>query len=90
MGNKLSSLKALPAEVYGGNKSATIIGRRSSTPLSIEFETVTESGTQRGVATEGGLVSGIRFLKLGSDGRFALMIDSDCDFWVIATPARSR
>ena len=90
MGSKLSSLKALPAGVYGGNKSATIIGRKSSTPISIEFETVTESGTQRGVATEGGLVSGIRFLKLGSDGRFALMIDSDCDFWVIATPARSR
>lgn len=90
MGNKLSSLKTLPADVYGGNKSVTIIGRKSSSPVSVEFETVTDSGTQRGVATESGLINGIRFLKLGSDGRFALMIDSDCDFWVIATPPRNR
>lgn len=90
MGNKLSSLKTMPADVYGGNKSATLIGRKSSSPVSVEFETVTDSGTQRGVATESGLINGIRFLKLGSDGRFALMIDSDCDFWVIATPPRSR
>ena len=90
IGNKLSKLSALPFSSYGGKKSATIIARKTANPLSVEFETVTESGTQRGVATESGLMNGIRFLRLDSDNRFALMIDSECDFWVVAPPARSR
>ena len=90
IGNKLSKLSALPFDRYGGNKRASIIRRKTSSPVSVEFETVTESGTQYGVATESGLINGIRFLKLGADDRFALMIDSDCDFWIVATPARSR
>ena len=89
-GLKLTRLKALPFDTYGGKKSAAIIARKTSTPLSVEFETVTETGTQRGIATESGLMNGIRFLRLDSDDRFALMIDSDCDFWVVAPPARSR
>ena len=89
VGNKLSKLAALPFDAYG-KKSASIIARKTLTPLSVEFETVTESGTQRGVATESGLINGIRFLKIDSDNRYALMIDSECDFWVVATPARSR
>ena len=90
IGKKLTSLRALPLDAYGGQKSASIVARKTSAPLSVEFETVTESGTQRGVATESGLINGIRFLRLDSDNRFALMIDSECDFWVVATPARSR
>jgi len=89
VGNKLTKLKAVPFDAYG-RKSASIIARKTLTPLSVEFETVTESGTQRGVATESGLINGIRFLKMDSDNRYALMIDSECDFWVVATPARSR
>lgn len=90
LGSRLSALGAFPFNAYGGKKSATILMRRTAAPVSVEFETVTEAGTRRGVATESGLVNGIRFLKLSSDGRFALMIDSECDFWVVATPARSR
>ncbi len=89
-GSKLTKLKALPFDSYGGKKSASIIARKTANPLSVEFETVTETGTQRGVATESGLMNGIRFLRLDSDNRFALMIDSECDFWVVAPPARSR
>jgi len=90
IGNKLTRLGALSFTAYGGKKSATFIARKTANPVSAEFETVTESGTQRGVATESGLINGIRFLRLASDDRFALMIDSECDFWVVATPARSR
>lgn len=89
-GAKLTKLNALPFVAYGGKKSASIIARKTATPLSVEFETVSESGPQRAVATESGLINGIRFLKLDSDNRFALMIDSECDFWVVAPPARSR
>lgn len=90
VGKQLSRLGALPLTQYGGKKSATIIGRKTASPVSVEFETVTDSGAQRGVATESGLINGIRFLRLDSDNRFALMVDSECDFWVVATPARSR
>lgn len=89
VGAKASKLSAFPTDRYG-KKSASIVARKSVNPLSVEFETVTEEGPQRGVATESGLINGIRFLKMDADGRFALMIDSDCDFWVVATPARSR
>jgi hypothetical protein len=90
LGIKLSALSAFPFDGYGGKKSATLLGRKTTTPVSVEFETTTEAGTQRGLATESGLINGVRFLKLDSDNRFALMIDSECDFWVVATPARSR
>ena len=89
VGNKLTKLSAVPFEAYG-RKSASIIACKTLTPLSVEFETVTEAGTQRGVATESGLINGLRFLRMDSDNRFALMIDSECDFWVVAPPARSR
>ena len=89
-GSRLSTLKAFAFDAYGGKKSASFIARKTAEPLSVEFETVTETGTQRGVATEGSLVNGIRFLRLDSDNRFALMVDSECDFWVVAPPARSR
>lgn len=89
IGNKLTKLSALPFDAYG-KKSASIISRKTATPLSVEFETVTDAGTLRGVATENGLINGIRFLKMDSDNRFALLIDSECDFWVVAPPARSR
>jgi hypothetical protein len=90
LGAKLSTLAAFPADEYGGKKSAAIVGRKTASPLTVEFETVTAAGTLRGVATESGLVNGLRFLRLDSDNRFALMIDSDCDFWIVATPPRSR
>lgn len=89
VGAKSTKLSDVPADSYG-KKSASIVARKSVSPLSVEFETVTEAGPQRGVATESGLINGIRFLKMDSDSRFALMIDSECDFWVVATPARSR
>jgi hypothetical protein len=89
VGPKLSKLNAFPFDAYG-RKSAVIVARKTLNPLSVEFETTTESGTQRGVATESGLINGIRFLRLDSDSRFALMIDGECDFWVVATPQRSR
>jgi hypothetical protein len=89
VGAKAAKLSAILAGGYG-SKRASIVARKSLNPLSVEFETVTEAGAQRGVATESGLINGIRFLRMDADGRFALMVDSDCDFWVVATPARSR
>ena len=89
VGNRLTPLKALPFSAYCG-KSASIVSRKATTPVSVEFETVTDAGKRRGVATESGIVNGIRFLRLSSDAGFAIMIDSDCDFWIVATPARSR
>ena len=90
IGKKLSPLSAFPPDVYGGSRKAFIVGKKTANPVGVEFETVTESGTQRGVATESGLINGIRFLKLDSDSRFALMVDGENDFWVVATPVRSR
>ena len=90
VGKKLTPASALPFDSYGGGKNASIIGRKTANPLTVEFETVTEAGTLRGVASEIGLVNGVRFLRLDSDNRFALMVDSECDFWIVATPARSR
>lgn len=89
IGAKTSKLSAVPTDSYG-MKSASILARKGVNPVSVEFETVTEAGPQRGVATESGLINGVRFLKLDSDSRFALMIDSECEYWVVATPARSR
>lgn len=89
LGNRLTPLSALPLNAYG-SKSASIVSRKQTTPVSVEFETVTEAGARRGVATESGIVNGIRFLRLSSDAGFAIMIDSDCDFWIVAIPARSR
>jgi len=89
LGSKFTKLSAFPFTAYG-RKTASIVARKSLSPLTVEFETVTESGTQHGIASENGLINGLRFLKLDSENRFALMIDSECDFWVVATPARSR
>ncbi|MDD4102556.1 MAG: hypothetical protein PHU80_07995 [Kiritimatiellae bacterium] len=89
LGNRLTPLSALPLNAYG-SKSASIVSRKQTNPVSVEFETVTEAGARRGVATESGIVNGIRFLRLSSDAGFAIMIDSDCDFWIVATPARNR
>lgn len=90
LGAKAAKLGALPFDRYG-RRSAFIVAKKSANPLSVEFETVSEEGAQRGIATESGLINGLRFLKMDADGRFALMIDGDCDYWVVATPAaRSR
>lgn len=89
IGHRLTPLKALPLSAYG-RKSASIVSRKATTPVSIEFETVSETGKRRGLATESGIVNGIRFLRLSSDASFAIMIDGDCDFWIVATPVRSR
>ena len=89
VGAKITKLAAFPFDSYG-KKSASIVARKTLAPVSVEFETVTEGGAQRGVATESGLINGIRFLRLDSDSRFALMIDSECDYWIVASTARSR
>lgn len=89
VGNRATKLVPALLESYG-KKSASIIARKTLSPLTVEFETVNEAGAQHGIASENGLINGIRFLKMDSDNRFALMIDSDCDFWIVAPPARSR
>jgi len=89
LGSRLTALKALPFTGYG-KRLATIAARRQGTPVMLEFETVLEGeAPQRGTASEGSAVNGIRFLKLASDGQFALMIENESDFWVVAT-TRSR
>lgn len=90
LGNRLTKLSALPLSAYGTKGNVTIVARKTANPVSVEFECATDSGPQRGVVTESGLVHGVRFLRLDSDNRFALMIESEGDFWVVATPARSR
>ena len=88
LGNRLTAMKAVPFTSYG-KRTATIISKRAGTPVMVEFETVADGDPQRGTASEGSAVNGIRFLKLDSDGRFALMIENENDFWVVAT-TRSR
>ena len=88
LGSRLTALKALPPAAYG-KKQASILARRQGTPVMVEFETVTDAGTLRGTAGEGSAVNGIRFLRLSSDGQFALMIENESDFWIVAT-ARGR
>lgn len=90
LGPRLTKLAALPLNAYGTKGAVTIIGRKGTSPVSGEFEVVTDTGAQRGVVTESGLVHGVRFLRFDSDSRFALMIESEGDFWAVATPARSR
>jgi len=89
LGNRETKLDPALLGAYG-KKSAFVVARKTLSPLTVEFETVTDAGPQRGIATENGLINGIRFLKMDSDNRFALMIDSECDFWIVASPARSR
>ena len=84
IGNRLTALKAFPFTSYG-KRQATIISKRTGSPVMVEFETVTDDGPQRGTASEGSAVNGIRFLKLDSDGVFALMSENENDFWVVAT-----
>jgi len=85
LGKALTPLKQLPFTAYG-KKQATITARRGGNPVIIEFETAAEGAApQRGTASEGSAVNGIRFLKLSSDGQFALMIETENDFWVVAT-----
>ena len=89
LGSRLTAMTSLPFTSYG-KRQATIVAKRQGTPLTIEFETVADGGTPlRGTASEGSAVNGIRFLKLDSDGQFALMIENESDFWVVAT-TRSR
>lgn len=87
LGSRLTALKSLPFTSYG-KRQAAITARRQGNPVMIEFETAADGGApQRGTASEGSAVNGIRFLKLSSDGQFALMIENESDFWVVA---RSR
>lgn len=87
IGAKLSQMKRFPFTSYG-QKKAAILSRRSGTPIMVDFEVLTEAGVQRGSASENGSINGIRFLKLDSDGRFAVMIENEGDFWVVATRKR--
>lgn len=89
LGNRATKLTPALLGAYG-KKIASVIGRKTLTPLTVEFETVTDAGAQRGIASENGLINGIRFLRMDSDNRFALMIDSECDYWIVASTARSR
>jgi len=85
LGKALTPLKQFPFTSYG-KRQASITGRRGGNPVLIDFETAAEGGQpQRGTASEGSAVNGIRFLKLSSDGQFALMIENENDFWVVAT-----
>ena len=89
LGSRLTAMGSLPFSSYG-KRQATIVAKRQGTPMTVEFETVADGGAPlRGTASEGSAVNGIRFLKLDSDGQFAVMIETENDFWVVAT-TRSR
>lgn len=91
LGARGSPLSALPFTTYGPDKSAVIIARKSANPVTVEFETTTAAGTQRGVASESGVISGgLRFLRVDADLHFAILIDTDADFWYVATAAAAR
>jgi hypothetical protein len=89
VGSRLTALKSVPFTSYG-KRRASIVARRQGTTMMVDFETLTEPGAtpQRGTTSEGSAINGIRFLKLSSDGQFALMIENDSDFWVVATGGR--
>ena len=85
LGTSLSRLSDLPFTAYSPQKSVTFLSRKMTTPLTIEIETVVNGEKQKGVATEGNLCNGVRFLKLASDFQFVLFADSECDFWLVST-----
>jgi len=89
LGSRLTALKHFTFTSYG-KRQASIIARRQGPPMMVDFETLTEPGAAplRGTTSEGSAVNGIRFLKLSSDGQFAMMIENDNDFWVVATGGR--
>ena len=85
LGTRLTALKQFPFTSYG-KRLATIVTKRQGNPVLVEFETVADGAAPlRGTASEGSSINGIRFLKLSSDGQFALMIENDSDFWIVAT-----
>jgi hypothetical protein len=84
LGNGLSFLKDVPFTAYSPKKSATLLGRKTAQPVSVDLETVVDGKTERVIALEGNLTGGIRFLRLSADGRFALLADSECDYWIVA------
>ncbi|MBO7655701.1 MAG: hypothetical protein J6U40_12340 [Kiritimatiellae bacterium] len=85
LGANLSRLKDLPFPAYSPQKQVALLGRKMATPLTVEIETVVGGATERGLATEGNLCNGVRFLKLSSDLQFALFADSECDFWMVSS-----
>lgn len=86
LGRHLSHLKDLPTSSYCSHKAAKLHGMRTSKPVSINLETIIDGESKKGIAVEGNLSNGVRFLKLSSDKRFALLCDSENDFWIVATP----
>lgn len=87
IGKAATSLKTMPLTQYG-KKTAAIVGRRSANPITFEFEVTAETGVTRGIAGINGVANGVRFLKSDSDGRYALLVESEGDYWVVATPKR--
>ncbi len=90
LGRTGSKLASLPFDNYG-RRTATIVGRQSSSPLTLELEVTTPDGNRnRAVIAERAMSTGVRLLKLSSDGRFALLVESEPDFWVVAPTTGRR
>lgn len=84
LGTHRSRMKDFSFTVYCPDKKATLLGRRTASPVSVDLNVTVGEKTLRGTAVEGNLSNGIRFLKLSSDQRFALLTDSENDFWIVA------
>lgn len=90
LGRGGSRLSSLPFDNYG-RRTATLIGRKSASPPTLEIEiTTTDGATSRAIVAERAMAGGLRLLKLSSDGQFALLVESESDFWVVAPAAGGR
>lgn len=88
IGKAAGLLKSVPFRQYG-RVQAILQGTRRATPVTCTFATRAPGGAvQTGLATEGGLVNGLRFLKLASDADSALLAEAENDYWCVAFTGR--
>lgn len=89
LGREATSLKAMSKRAYGTGLEATVFGVKPGTPRLVDFEAVRDGRRERGISGEGAKsLNGIRLVKLASDVSFALMIDGEGDYWILAKRAR--
>ena len=88
IGKESMPLKPTLRKGYAPGYAATLISVKALNNTQMaEFEATSPgNAAQKGLTNEGGrAVNGVRLIKVGSDKRFALMIDVG-DFWIMARP----
>ncbi len=88
IGNGLSRLSDVSTTEYSPRKSAVLLARKNDRPVTVDLEIKIDGEAKRGTVIENNIGNGVRLLKLSSDQRFAVLTDSECDYWIIAVKSR--